>query len=136
MKQSINIFFAFLMLSLSTGGCESRSLKDNSFRLHLFQEPLHLDPARLSGSSASYFFYNTLRGLYQINHKNQLVPEAGRCEWVDKKNLDCFIHSFWSNGETVVAMDFVRSFRHLVDPETASPPFSSFKKPQKRTGYY
>ena len=115
------IFFVLFFLFLSVVGCESKSLKNKSFRLHLFQEPSHLDPARLSGNSSSYFFYNILRGLYRIDRKNRLVPEAGRCQWIDKKNLDCFIESFWSSGEPVIAMDFVRSFRHLVDPETASP---------------
>ncbi len=117
----INIFFVFFTLFFSTGGCESRALKNRFFRLHLFQEPSHLDPARLSGNSSSYFFYNTLRGLYRIDHKNRLVPEAGYCQWIDKKKLNCFIQSFWSNGEAVTAMDFVKSFRHLVDPQTASP---------------
>ena len=56
-----------------------------------------------------------------MNARNQLIPEAGHCKWLNKTKLDCFIHSFWSNGERVTASDFIRSFQHLVDPKTASP---------------
>ena len=85
-------------------------------------EPQHLDPARSQASSANYFFYNSLRGLYKIDDNNNVAEEGGRCEWFSEKVLLCqLIDQNWSNGEPLTAQDYVRAFQHLVDPKLASP---------------
>ena len=108
-----------LMLISCTKAEKSSS---NSFSFHLFHEPLNLDPARSRASSANYFFYNTLRGLYKIDENNKLVNEGGKCEWIDSKKLVCEImDQFWSNGEKVTSKDYQKSFLRIIDPNIASP---------------
>lgn len=110
-----------LALFLTLSCCHKKSSSPEAFSLHLFQEPLHLDPARLRGSSASYFFYNTLRGLYRFDAKRGLIPEGGNCLWQNSKQLICSISQYWSDGSIVTVDDYLRSFKHLFDPKTASP---------------
>ncbi len=103
-------------------GCEPKSSPTQAFSFHLFMEPQHLDPARSRASSASYFFYNTLRGIYKIDANNRPVEEGGRCEWVSDTQLICHLNDDkWSNGDPVVAEDYIRSFQHLLAPSTGSP---------------
>ncbi len=103
-------------------GCESKTSPPQAFSFHLFMEPQHLDPARSRASSASYFFYNTLRGIYKINSDNIPVAEGGDCQWKSDKQLICHLKDDkWSNGDPVVAEDYIRSFRHLLAPGTGSP---------------
>ncbi len=111
-----------LSLCLFLLSCERPASGPAVFSLHLFQEPLHLDPARSRGSSAAYFFYNTMRGLYRIDQNNQLQEEAGSCRWKSPTRLTCQIKDdYWSSGEPVLAQDYLRSFRHLVNPQQGSP---------------
>lgn len=119
MIQKLLLWPSLLLLTV----CHPISDKtDGAFNLHLFQEPLHLDPARQRASSASYFFYNTLRGLYRIDSNNQLVSEGGSCRWKNPQTLKCQIENqFWSDGSPVTSDDYLRSFEHLRDPATASP---------------
>ena len=92
------------------------------FSLHLFQEPGHLDPSIRTGSSANYFFYNTLRGLYRIDPDKGLQPEGGECVWKSDLHLECEIKDqIWSDSQSVTADDYIRAFQHLVNPETGSP---------------
>ncbi len=115
-------FSLILFLVLSFLGCNKKPPSASSFSFHLFMEPQHLDPARSRASTASYFFYNTLRGLYKINARNQPEEEGGICRWKNGKTLVCDLKSeFWSNGDPVTSEDYLRSFQKLVNPATGSP---------------
>lgn len=115
-------FSLFALILLLLIGCSSQKSNDSIFRLHLFQEPLHLDPALMRGSSASYFFYNTLRGLYRYDAAKGLTAEGGQCLWTSPTNLACQLNDYqWSDGSLVTSADYIRSFQHLVSPQTASP---------------
>ncbi len=112
----------FTLLIVVLANCTESEKVASAFSFHLFMEPQHLDPARSRASSASYFFYNTLRGLYKINAHNQPEPEGGLCLWYSDTLLTCTLKADqWSNGDPVTADDYVRVFRHVIDPETASP---------------
>ncbi len=115
----------FLWLLLTSSlllSCERQKVDTPYFSFHLFSEPQQLDHSIYSASSASYFFYNTLRGLYRVDGQNQLMEEGGRCQWAKQTQLKCTLKEFyWSNGDPVTAQDYVRSFQRLVAPETASP---------------
>ena len=116
MKHSWPLIFLFLCF------CHSKVPEtETAVSLHLFQEPLHLDPAKQRASSASYFFYNTLRGLYRIDQNNQISSEGGQCQWKNQKTLLCQIDQVWSDGSAVTSDDYIRAIHHLVDPVTASP---------------
>ena len=114
---------AFLTLLLICIACSPQQTPKKAFSFHLFQEPLHLDPALSRASSSSYLFHNTLRGLYIFHAKRGLRSEGGSCSWKSKLHLICDLNKdfFWSNNQPVVASDYVRSFRHLINPLTASP---------------
>lgn len=110
------------LLILLVLSCEKKTQAPPNFSFHLFMEPQHLDPALSRASSASYFFFNTLRGLYKIAADNKPVEEGGRCTWTTERKLECELKDFkWSNGDAITAQDYLRSFHHLVDPKTASP---------------
>jgi oligopeptide transport system substrate-binding protein len=111
---------ALLILLTQCTGSKNKEL--THFSLHLFQEPMHLDPTRARASTSSYFFYNILRGLYKINERNELETEGGECQWLSSKKLTCEIKDqLWWDGTPVQAKDYQRSFIDLIDPENASP---------------
>ncbi|MCB0378682.1 MAG: peptide ABC transporter substrate-binding protein [Bdellovibrionales bacterium] len=111
----------FLFLNACTG--QKPTPDKTYFSFHLFSEPLHLDPARSRASSASYFFLNTLRGLYIYDDEKGLISEGGRCRWQGSLRLHCSIlpSHLWSNGQRVTAEDYRRAFWHVISPQTASP---------------
>ena len=121
---SISLFILFVSgLLFGLSGCEKKKLEDHIFRLHLLTEPQQLDPAKNRSSSANYFFSSTMRGLYNYDQKEGLVPEGGECQWQTKVKLICklFQRHKWSNGEPVTSDDYIRAFRHLIAPSTAAP---------------
>lgn len=90
------------------------------FSFSLFSEPHSLDPQKTSMSSGSYFFTNIFRGLMRVDGKDQLKPEmAESCKRIaNNKKLICKLRkeALWSDGSQIKAMDFVRTFRALIDP--------------------
>ena len=88
------------------------------------QEPESVDPHLARTTQAHDVQRDLFEGLVRYSADGRLEPGvAERWEVSD----DGLIYTFylreaarWSNGEPVVATDFVASFRRLVDPETAS----------------
>ena len=88
------------------------------------QEPESVDPHLARTTQAHDVQRDLFEGLVRYSADGRLEPGvAERWEVSD----DGLIYTFylreaarWSNGEPVVAADFVASFRRLVDPETAS----------------
>lgn len=114
-------FYGFIALLL-LGACTPKAKDTSPFSLSLFQEPSHLEPLRSRSSNASYFFFNTLRGLYRYDSVKGLVEEGGSCDWKTELQLVCTIkNQYWQNGEPVVAQDYIRSFIKLIDPSMGSP---------------
>lgn len=107
-------------------GCDSHHTRHETqgpFRLSLFQEPSHLDPALGRSSSNQYLIFNLQRGLYRWTEDNQLVSEGGRCAWESPLKLRCeiFTHHRWSDGTAVSAEDYKRAFEHLMDKKSPKP---------------
>ena len=88
------------------------------------QEPESVDPHLARTTQAHDVQRDLFEGLVRYSADGRLEPGvAERWEVSD----DGLVYTFylreaarWSNGEPVVAADFVASFRRLVDPETAS----------------
>ncbi len=121
MKRCVSYLFTFSLLILCFSCCTKKETTQK-FSLHLFQEPLHLDPSQSSSSSASYFFFNTLRGLYIYDGQGNLKPEGGSCLWLTPLKLKCILFERkWSDGSRVTSQDYLRAFQHLLRPETSSP---------------
>lgn len=96
--------------------------KAEDFKLTLLNEPHSLDPATLSGTETAYVFTNLFRGLYRYDDEKGLVSEGAKsCEW-RARSVRCVLNENvkWSTGEPVLAEDYVRAFRRIVDPSLKS----------------
>src|SRR6185312_1673184 len=95
----------------------------DTFRFHLLSEPHSLDPRKTSANSGNYLFQNIYRGLYRYHGQRGLILEGAESCKRAKLQLLCKLNPKhrWSNGEPIVAEDYVRSFRRLANPELGSP---------------
>ncbi len=104
-------------------GCGS---KQSPPSLHLaFQtEPSTLDPAFAVDYSSGMAAGLIHSGLVRFDPDGHVVPDLARDWTVSESGTEYLFHLAplrFSSGRSVVAEDVVRSFRRLVDPETASP---------------
>ena len=106
-----------LLLSLSMA-----LATDATFRFHLPTEPVSLDPATATSSSA-YLFGNIYRGLYRYETTRGLIKEGAKsCDWSTPTELICDlnVHVKWSDGHVVTADDYVQAWRHLLTAKSSS----------------
>lgn len=116
------------MLALSA--CERRSGRvfDASGKRVLLRgngpDPDSLDPHRARSVEAFVVLRDTFEGLTRLDRKAAPVAGAARSWTVSE---DGRVYTFmlrpglsWSNGDPLVAADFVAGLRRLVDPATAS----------------
>jgi oligopeptide transport system substrate-binding protein len=91
----------------------------NVFRLHLMGETYTLDPTKLRGSGGSYLFHNIQRGLFSYDRERGLVNEGAKsCRWPSPMVLECELNELlWSDGSPILAEDYLRTFRRVIDPE-------------------
>lgn len=110
------IFF----VALQAGAAASQS---PVFKFGLLSEPHSLDPQSTSTLGGNYLFQNLYRGLYSYNSRRGLVKAGAKSCERSKDELTCKLNSahHWSDGTQIKASDYVRSFRHLIDPSTRSP---------------
>ena len=87
-------------------------------------DPDSLDPQRVRGFEAQSIVRDLCEGLTTLDQSGAVAPGAAS-RW--SVSADGNIYTFtlrpearWSNGERVVAADFVAALRRLVDPATAS----------------
>ncbi|TWT03552.1 peptide ABC transporter substrate-binding protein [Planomicrobium sp. CPCC 101079] len=94
-------------------------------RLNNAQEPTSFDPSIGFDAVSWNALNNLMEGLTRLDENSQ--PVEATAESIDISE-DGKTYTFkiredanWSNGETVKASDFVFGWRHMLDPETASP---------------
>ncbi len=87
-------------------------------------EPDSLDPQKVRGSEAQGIVRDLCEGLTTLDKSAHVAPGVAS-RW--SVSADGKVYTFtlrpdarWSNGERVVAADFVAGLRRLVDPATAS----------------
>ena len=87
-------------------------------------DPDSLDPQRVSGTEAQGIVRDLCEGLTTLDKSAAVAPGVAS-HW--SVSADGKVYTFtlrpearWSNGERVVAADFVAGLRRLVDPATAS----------------
>lgn len=129
---AIKTAFAVVALSLTLlCSCERRGESDGTMlpeaRLlnrGIGPEPETLDPQLARTTQSHIALRDLFEGLVSYSAEGVLVAAAAS-RW--EISADGLRYKFWlrpegrwSNGETVVARDFVYSFRRLVDPETAA----------------
>ena len=95
------------------------------FRRDNGEEPQTLDPHLAEGVPAANILRDLFEGLTGQAPNGRVVPGAA-VRW--NISRDGRVYTFylrrdarWSNGDPVVAEDFVYSFRRSADPQTASP---------------
>lgn len=97
---------------------------DPVFRLHLSNEPSSLDPNKQRSSSSSYALSNLYRNLYSFDDEKGLQTDlASSCKRDKKQNLTCELKKDfkWSDGSPLMAADFVRTYRKIIQPSTQAP---------------
>ncbi|UTV26842.1 ABC transporter substrate-binding protein [Photobacterium atrarenae] len=83
-----------------------------------------LDPQKVSGVPESNVIRDLLEGLVNQDGHGNLVGGVAK-SWETKDNKTWIFHlrpeATWSNGDPVVASDFVYAWQRLADPKTGSP---------------
>jgi oligopeptide transport system substrate-binding protein len=87
-------------------------------------DPDSLDPHRARSSEAMQVLRDLFEGLTRLDHHAAPIPGAAE-SWI--VSADGRVYTFklrpglcWSNGDALVADDYVAGLRRLVDPATAS----------------
>lgn len=87
-------------------------------------EPDSLDPQKARSNEAQTVLRDLCEGLTTFAKDASVAPGVARTWEVSKDGLTYTFHlrpnARWSNGDRVVAEDFVAGLRRLVDPATAS----------------
>ncbi|WII70999.1 peptide ABC transporter substrate-binding protein [Bdellovibrio sp. 22V] len=114
----MKIFLAILLWASGSLAAEK------VFRLHLANEPGGLDPNKQRTSASSYLLGNLYRNLFTFDDKKGLVPDlALGCKCDKKKNLICTLKKDlkWSDGSPLLAQDFLRTYKKILNAKTAAP---------------
>ncbi|MBO1913102.1 hypothetical protein J4G37_50885, partial [Microvirga sp. 3-52] len=89
------------------------------------EEPTSFDPSVGFNAVSWSSLNNLMEGLTRLSEEH--LAEEATAEKIDISE-DGLTYTFtiregakWSNGDPVVAGDFVFAWRHMLDPETASP---------------
>lgn len=117
------VLLVFVLVSQGLiGSAHGHRKSDGIFRFHLYQEPHSLHPARLEAEESSYLFFNLFRGLYTFDGKGKLKATGAKsCVFESPRVVTCELRpSKWSDGSDVLAEDYVRGFRLLLQPESRS----------------
>ena len=110
---------------LLVGGASGTELAvDQVFRKNNGSDPGTLDPHRAEGVPASNVLRDLYEGLVSEEANGNYIPGVAE-SWTisdDGKTYRFKIrdNAFWSNGDRIVAEDFVFSLRRSVDPQTLS----------------
>lgn len=94
------------------------------FRRNINSEPTSLDPQKVEGDAGSPVVRDMFEGLTTLDPHGKVIP-ATATDWTVSD--DGLVYTFnlrkdarWSNGEPVLASDFVFAFQRAVDPATGS----------------
>ena len=99
--------------------------EDQTFTYRQLDEFSSVDPQVVEDVSGSEVVRDLFEGLYNQDPDGNLVPGVALSHTVNEaKDVYTFTlrdNAKWSNGDPVVAGDFVFAWRRAVDPELASP---------------
>ncbi len=94
-----------------------------SFNFHIISEPESFDPVRASGASGNFLLNNIYRALFRYSDEASLIPEgAESCSWKTPKKLTCLLNKDrkWPDGLPILAEDYVRGWKFILDPKSKS----------------
>ena len=123
--------FAILATAAALAGCSNHrtavQIGDETQVLHLgnMTEPNDLDPAYPDSTQTVQVVMALMEGLAQFNAKTCVPEPAGATRW--EESTDHLTWTFhlrpearWSNGDPVVASDFVYAYRRMLSPNLAA----------------
>lgn len=125
-KSTFRLLVAILSIaicvSVSLSGCAVQH--DNSIVISLGSEPNSLDPAISLTTDARSYITCMFEGLLNLDESGNLIDGAAD-EWsANSTNTEYKFHiredAHWSNGEKLVAEDFLYAWLRVLAPETAS----------------
>lgn len=107
------------------------SLRPSADRLHTCQlrlciaaDPIHIDPAFAGDSVSALVLRMIYEGLSRLDDTGTAQPALAESWNVspDGKRYTFFLRpAYWSNGQKIVAQDFVFAWKRLLDPAVAAP---------------
>jgi oligopeptide transport system substrate-binding protein len=96
---------------------------DQILRINMSQEPPHLDPTQADDSISIQVLRSLTSPLVYYNEDLEIVPALAETWDVAPDGKEITFHlgeHNYSNGEPIVAADFVTSYRRLADPRIAA----------------
>lgn len=115
---------AWLWMVLLIGAAVPAQASD-VLRLGNGTEPETLDPQKTESVSASNIIRDLYEGLTAVGENGEIIPAAAQ-SWTRSEDGLTYTFTlrsdgFWSNGDPVVAEDFVAGMRRSVNPATGAP---------------
>jgi oligopeptide transport system substrate-binding protein len=119
---------ALLLAALLLSGCSRSPQGETAANAILVRgggpEPDSLDPQKARGFEAQTILRDLCEGLTTLDKAGHVAPGVARSWYASRDGLtyrfDLRREARWSNGDRVVAADFVAALRRLVDPATGS----------------
>ncbi len=118
------IMLFLLLVLLMACGKESTKLKGKTATFNMEAEPSSLDPQLLTDMGGFVVSNAVYENLVRLNEKNEVVPAGAESYTVSP---DGTIWTFklrkeakWSNGDPVVAKDYVNGLKRGLEPKLAS----------------
>lgn len=82
-----------------------------------------MDPQLSHTANGNYLIQQLFKGLYTYTHAHGLKLLGARTCTRTGRQMKCLLNPDhrWSTGQAIQAQDYLKAFRRLVDPKTASP---------------
>ncbi|GKV55263.1 dipeptide-binding protein DppE [Sporosarcina sp. NCCP-2222] len=107
------------------GSGEEASAGDQVLYLNNGQEPTSFDPSIGFDAVSWSALNNIMEGLTRLDENHKAVEATAEKIDISDDGLTYTFHirdnAKWSNGDPVVAGDFVFAWKHMLNPDTASP---------------
>lgn len=121
--------FAVFLLSISCSEIEEavpykQVNKDQELVINIGSEPYTIDPSVNVTADTLIYLTHIFEGLVNKDKDGKIIPAVAKSWNVSSDGLVYTFHlrndAYWSDGNPVVAKDFVYSFRRLFDPQIKS----------------
>ncbi len=117
---------AFALLSQLEGDADTAVVASHTFRWGVPAEhTVNRDPARVSAGENFQLLQNLFTGLVTLDNEWNVWPALAERWTVDESGTEYHFYLRpalrWQDGSPLTAVDFVRGWRHLLDPATAAP---------------
>lgn len=116
----------FILIALILCSCDffkSKLTKVNTLTLPISIEPSELDPRKASDSTSALIIRHLYDGITRIDYKGNPQLSLARHVTIspDRKIYTFYLReAYWSNGDRIIADDFIRTWKQVLDPNFLS----------------